>query len=105
MLTPSRDRGRWRKVKLERVQEVQDLLVPVLEQPAQAGCVHWTGIKLHGGAVHSHRTSIVYFPFVVYKQESLDRFSASCIKSAFLKKRFFIAAREPPFTIVEKQSI
>ena len=37
--------GRKRKVKLERVREV---LVPVLEHPAQAGVVHWTGVKLHG---------------------------------------------------------
>lgn len=37
--------GRPRKVKLERV---RDLLVPVLENPAQAGQVHWTGVKVHG---------------------------------------------------------
>ena len=37
--------GRPRKVKLERV---RDLLVPVLENPAQAGQVHWTGVKLNG---------------------------------------------------------
>ena len=37
--------GRKRKVKLERV---RDLVVPVLENPAQAGQVHWTGVKLHG---------------------------------------------------------
>lgn len=37
--------GRKRKVKLERV---RDLLVPVLENPTQAGQVHWTGVKLHG---------------------------------------------------------
>lgn len=37
--------GRPRKVKLERV---RDLLVPVLENPAEAGQVHWTGVKLHG---------------------------------------------------------
>jgi len=37
--------GRPRKVKLEHV---RDLLVPVLENPAQAGQVHWTGVKLHG---------------------------------------------------------
>ena len=37
--------GRKRKVKLERV---RDLLVPVLENPARAGQVHWTGVKLHG---------------------------------------------------------
>jgi len=37
--------GRPRKVKLERL---RDLLVPVLENPSQAGQVHWTGVKLHG---------------------------------------------------------
>jgi transposase len=37
--------GRPRKVKLERV---RDLLVPVLENPAQAGQMHWTGVKVHG---------------------------------------------------------
>jgi len=37
--------GRPRKAKLERV---KDLLVPVLQDPAQAGPVHWTGVKLHG---------------------------------------------------------
>jgi transposase len=37
--------GRPRKVKLERV---RDLLLPVLENPAQAGQGHWTGVKLHG---------------------------------------------------------
>jgi transposase len=37
--------GRPRKVKLERV---RDVLVPVLENPAAVGVVHWTGVKLHG---------------------------------------------------------
>ena len=37
--------GRPRKVKLERV---RDLPVPVLENPATASQVHWTGVKLHG---------------------------------------------------------
>jgi len=37
--------GRPRKVKLERV---ADVLVPVLEDPSEAGVVHWTGVKLHG---------------------------------------------------------
>jgi len=30
------------------LERVRDLLVPVLENPAQAGQVHWTGVKLHG---------------------------------------------------------
>ena len=37
--------GRPRKVKLE---QLRDLLVPVLEDPAQAQQVHWTGVKVHG---------------------------------------------------------
>lgn len=37
--------GRPRKVKLERL---RDLLVPVLEDPTQAGQIHWTGVKVHG---------------------------------------------------------
>jgi len=37
--------GRPRKAKIERV---RDLLLPVLENPAQAGQVHWTGVKVHG---------------------------------------------------------
>ena len=37
--------GRPRKIKLERL---RDLLVPVLEDPAQAAQEHWTGVKIHG---------------------------------------------------------
>ncbi len=37
--------GRPRKVKL---QKVDDLLRPVLEDPSLAGQTHWTGVKLHG---------------------------------------------------------
>src|SRR5262245_24343623 len=44
LITRSRP-GRPRKVKLQRV---RDLLLPVLENPAQAGQVHWTGVKIHG---------------------------------------------------------
>ena len=44
-LTTKRRLGRGRKVKLERL---RDLLVPVLENPSQAGEVHWTGVKVHG---------------------------------------------------------
>ena len=36
--------GRGRRVKLQRV---RDLLVPVLENPRQAGELHWTGVKIH----------------------------------------------------------
>jgi putative transposase len=44
-LTTRARSGRPRKVKLERV---RDLLVPVLENPSQAGQCHWTGVRLHG---------------------------------------------------------
>jgi transposase len=37
--------GRPPKVKLKRL---RDLLIPVLEEPAKAGELHWTGVKLHG---------------------------------------------------------
>ena len=37
--------GRPRKARLQRV---HDVLVPVLEDPSQAGEIHWTGVKLHG---------------------------------------------------------
>lgn len=37
--------GRPRRVKLQRL---QDLLVPVLEDPQKAAQQHWTGVKLHG---------------------------------------------------------
>ena len=29
-------------------ERLRDLLVPVLENPGQAGEVHWTGVKVHG---------------------------------------------------------
>jgi hypothetical protein len=44
-LTTKGRRGRARRVKLERL---RDLLVPVLENPSQAGELHWTGVKVHG---------------------------------------------------------
>ena len=37
--------GRPPKVKWERL---QDLLIPVLEDPTEAGELHWTAVKLHG---------------------------------------------------------
>jgi transposase len=44
-LITKRRSGRPRTVKLERV---RDLLLPLLENPAQAAQVHWTGVKVHG---------------------------------------------------------
>lgn len=37
--------GRQRKISLQRL---EDILVPVLQDPRQAGELHWTGVKLHG---------------------------------------------------------
>ena len=37
--------GRPRTVKL---QKLHDPLIPVLEEPAKAGEVHWPGVKIHG---------------------------------------------------------
>jgi transposase len=41
--------GRTRKVKLR---QLDDLLVPVLEDPAKAGEEHWTGVKPGAGLQH-----------------------------------------------------
>ena len=41
-LTTKGRRGRARRVKLEGL---RDLLVPVLENPSQAGELHWTGVS------------------------------------------------------------
>ena len=41
-LTSKGRAGRGRRVKLERL---RDLLVPVLENPGEAGELHWTGVK------------------------------------------------------------
>ena len=37
--------GRPRKIK---IQKLNDLLIPVLEDPTRAGELHWTGVKIHG---------------------------------------------------------
>jgi transposase len=44
-LATKRPGGRQRKVKIE---QLNDLLVPVLETPSLAGQQHWTGVKVHG---------------------------------------------------------
>ena len=49
--------GRPRKVKLERL---RDLLLPVLADPAQAGQVHWTGVKVHGFLREQLATEFAY---------------------------------------------
>jgi transposase len=62
--------GRPRKVKLQRL---RDLLVPVLEDPALAGQLHWTGVKVHGWLKEQlcvelgYRTVIRYLHELDYK--------------------------------------
>src|SRR4030095_7025355 len=62
--------GRPRKVKLQRL---RDLLVPVLEDPSQAGQLHWTGVKVHGWLKEQlcvelgYRTVIRYLHELDYK--------------------------------------
>lgn len=58
--------GRPRKVKLERV---KDLLLPVLKDPATAGQVHWTGVKLHGFLKEQLATELGYRTTVRYLHE------------------------------------
>lgn len=58
--------GRPRKVRLERA---QDLLVPVLENPKQAGQLHWTGVKLHGWLKEQLGTDIGYSTTLRYLHE------------------------------------
>ena len=55
--------GRPRKVKLKRL---QDILVPVLEDPARAGELHWTGVKLHGWLKESLSVELGYSTLVRY---------------------------------------
>jgi len=59
-------RGRKRRIKL---QSLRDLLVPVLENPAQAGELHWTGVKLHGWLKKSLGLELGYSTTVRYLHE------------------------------------
>lgn len=62
--------GRPRKIKLQRL---RDFLVPVLEDPSQAGQQHWTGVKVHGWLKEQlcvelgYRTVIRYLHELDYK--------------------------------------
>ena len=58
--------GRGRRVKLERL---RDLLVPVLENPRQAGELHWTGVKLHGYLKEQLGLEVGYSTTVRYLNE------------------------------------
>ena len=65
-LTTKRPAGRGRRVKLERL---RDLLVPVLENPRQAGELHWTGVKLHGYLKEQLGLDVGYSTTVRYLHE------------------------------------
>ena len=58
--------GRPRKVRL---QKAHDLLVPVLENPAEAGQLHWSGVKLHGWLKEQLGTEIGYSTTLRYLHE------------------------------------
>jgi transposase len=58
--------GRPRKIKIERV---RDLLVPVLENPSQAGELHWTGVKLHGWIKEQASVELGYRTLIRYLHE------------------------------------
>jgi transposase len=58
--------GRPRRVKLKRV---EDLLVPVLEDPSLAGQVHWTGVKVHGFLQEQLQTELGYRTVIRYLHE------------------------------------
>jgi transposase len=58
--------GRVRRVKLERI---RDLLVPVLENPSQAGELHWTGVKVHGWLKEQLGLEVGYSTTVRYLHE------------------------------------
>jgi transposase len=58
--------GRPRKIKLERL---ENLLVPVLEDPAKAGEQHWTGVKIHGWLKEQLAVEIAYRTTIRYLHE------------------------------------
>jgi putative transposase len=68
-LTTKRPAGRGRRVKLERL---RDLLVPVLENPRQAGELHWRGVKLHGYLKEQLGLEVGYSTTVRYLHELGD---------------------------------
>jgi transposase len=65
-LTTKARGGRPRKVKLQRL---RDLLVPVLENPSQAGQFHWTGVKLHGWLQEQLALELGYRTVIRYLHE------------------------------------
>ena len=65
-LTTKGRAGRGRRVKLERL---RDLLVPVLENPREAGELHWTGVKIHGFLKEQLGLEVGYSTTVRYLHE------------------------------------
>lgn len=65
-LTTKARGGRPRKVKLQRL---RDLVVPVLEDPSQAGQFHWTGVKLHGWLQEQLALELGYRTVIRYLHE------------------------------------
>jgi len=55
--------GRKRKVALQRLEE---MLVPVLKDPAQAAMEHWTGVKVHGWLLEQIQAELSYSTVVRY---------------------------------------
>ena len=58
--------GRPRRVKFQRL---EDLLVPVLEDPSQAGELHWTGVKVHGFLREQLQIELGYRTVIRYLHE------------------------------------
>ena len=65
-LTTKRPPGRARRVKFPRL---RDLLVPVLEDPRQAGELHWSGVKIHGYLKEKIGLEVGYSTTVRYLHE------------------------------------
>lgn len=65
-LITKRPGGRRRKVKLQRL---EDLLVPVLEDPSLAAQRHWTGVKIHGWLCEQLQVDLGYRTVIRYLHE------------------------------------
>ena len=58
--------GRPRRIGMKRL---EDLLVPVLKDPAAAGHWHWTGVKVQGWLTESLQTEVSYRTTIRYLHE------------------------------------
>ena len=88
-LRTKRPAGRGRRVKLERW---RDLLVPVLENPGQAGEVHhWTGAVVHRGLRERDReTRVVKLAIeILYSSEEVFRLDIRDSGKRFLAREHF----------------